>query len=43
MYHYNLIEDEQEAKREKLWTRTAIFFVFLGLFFFWYNYKEKNS
>ncbi len=43
MYYYNLVEDEQEARREKLWNRTAILLVLFGIIYFWYNLRKKNT
>ncbi len=42
-YYHNLIEDEGEARRERIWTRVAISVIFFGIVLFWVNYKKKNS
>lgn len=43
MKHKNLIEDEKEARKERIYTRIALASIFIGLLFFWMKYGKKKS
>jgi hypothetical protein len=39
--HKNLIEDEKEARKDRLYMKVAIASLFVGLLFFWMKYGNK--
>lgn len=44
MYYKNLIEDENEARTERVGSRIAYLLIIFGVLFFGYNYlKKKNN
>ncbi len=42
MYYRNLVEDEKEARNERLWTRVALGAIFIGILYLWLNRNKKE-
>jgi len=43
MKHRNLIEDEKEARKERLFKRIALASIIIGLVFIWIKYGKKEN
>lgn len=43
MYYYNLIEDEKEARKERIGVRFAITLILFGIIVFTLNYLGKEK
>jgi hypothetical protein len=43
MEYNNLIEDEKQARNERIWKRVAFAAIFAGLIYIWYNWKRETK